>query len=89
MEAEVGLLQSGMDEKTEAVWGAMRAAYKSGLMDEMLDLGGTLMPPGMDQIEMLGDAEESLMQADLAAAAGMLDGMLVPLARAMAEEEVV
>jgi len=89
MEPEVGLLQSGMDETTEAVWRAMRAAYKYGLMDEMLGLAGTLMPPGMDQIEMLGDAEESLMQTDLAKVAGMLDGTLVPLARAMAEEEVV
>gem|GEM_PF-1796252 len=82
-------MQAGMEERSEAVWQAMRAAYKSGLMDEMLDLAGALMPPDMDQIEMMGEAEERLMQADLAATAGMMDEMLIPLARVMAREEVV
>ncbi|MEW6555290.1 MAG: hypothetical protein AB1384_13520 [Actinomycetota bacterium] len=78
-----------MDEKSEAVWQAMRAAYKAGLTDEILGVAGALMPPGMDQIEMLGDAEDHLMRADLTALAGMLDDMLIPLARALAGQEAV
>ncbi|MDY6795062.1 MAG: hypothetical protein SWK76_07260 [Actinomycetota bacterium] len=55
-------LQAVMDERTRAAWGFMRAAYKHGLLDELLELLGELITPDADMPTTKGSLEELISE---------------------------
>jgi hypothetical protein len=86
LETRETLLEEELDESSRAVFGAMRAAYKTGLLDEFLSLAGTLMGSDADTVELMGNAEETLTETDLAPIAAALSEVLLPLAGALSGE---
>lgn len=81
--------QSIMDRRSQAIWDLTRAAYKHGLLDELMGLAGSMVDPDLNVEEALDDLRNKMLEKGFDFIAGFLDEALVPVAKAMAEEEVI
>lgn len=82
-------LDSRWGEETGAVWNFLELAYRKGLIDEMFRLANTFMDPGMNPMDLMGDMEEKLSTFDFDSLDAALQGNLVPIVKALTDDEVV
>ncbi len=78
-----------MEVLSKTVWDFMEAAHKSGLLDELLVLSGGLTGPDFDLGEMLGNIEDSLVDADFSSFEEIFREVVPPMLRALTDEEVL
>lgn len=82
-------LDSRWGEDTGAVWNFLEMAYRKGLIDEVFRCANTFMDPKMNPLDMMGDMEEKLSTFDFDSLDAALQGQLVPIVKALTDEEVL
>ena len=77
-----------MESQTKAVFDFMQVASRIGLLDGLLTLAGSMISPDAELDELLGNLEDRANEVDLKSIDEKLGEMLVPVMRALTDEEV-
>ena len=78
-----------MDVLTQTIWDFMAAAYRKGLLDEVLSLTGNAMPADMDLGDALGTMEEFLVSADFSGLENLSETILPSIINALSTDEAL